>query len=517
MTTRRGFLQAMGLGLAGLSLTPAWGASVGVKAPRNIIFILADDLGWGDVSCYGQTPGLTPFIDTWAKGGVRFTDAHSPASTCTPTRYAILTGEYAWRRPGTGIARGDAAPIIGSERVTFPKLLQQAGMVTGAVGKWHLGMGEGPGKTDWNKPISPNANDIGFDYTFLMAATADRTPCVYVENGQVVNADPNDPIEVNYDRNYPGEPDGVRDRATLKMDWSHGHNQAVVNGIGRIGYMKGGTKARWVDEDMGDVFVEKACTFMETNKEKPFFLYFATNDIHVPRVPHPRFVGSTGMGPRGDATRQFDDCVRRVVEKVRALGLEEETLIVLSSDNGPVLDDGYQDQAVPLAKAKNHKIAGDWRGGKYTPYEGGHRLPFIVSWPGTIPGGATSPALLSLVDLGATFGALVGAPLPKGALPDAFNQAKAMLNPTAPSARESLICQDWQLNIRRGHWKYVVPNPARNSPTPQNNPLNGQLYDLRTDSGERKNIIKEHPEVAKALYAELLQAKAQGYTRPEFQ
>lgn len=513
---RRAFLKAFGLSTVALATglraaeTPA-AIPTPVKRPKNILLILADDLGWGDVSCYGSTKGLTPFIDLYAQLGVRFTDAHSPASTCTPTRYAIMTGEYAWRKPGTHIAPGDSAPLIGNDVITLPKLMKRSGMVTGAVGKWHLGMGEGPGKTNWNKPLSPCANDVGFDYTFLMAATADRTPCVYVENGTVVGLDPDDPIEVNYKENYPGEPDGIKDRATLRMDWHHGHNQAIVNGIGRIGYMKGGQKARWRDEDMADTFVDKACAFMTQHRDEPFFLYFATNDIHVPRVPHERFVGSTPFGPRGDATRQFDDSVRRVIEKLYELGLEKDTLVVITSDNGPMVQDGYMDDAEE--KLGDHKPAGPWRGHKYTPYEGGHRLPFIVVWPGTIPAGHENGALLSLVDLGHTFCALRGVEVPQEALPDSFDQSATFLSPFQPGARTNLIAQDYQLNIREGKWKYIVPQPARNKPTTKNNPLNGQLYDLSTDPAEENNLVNAKPEKAKELFKKILDAVEAGRTR----
>lgn len=512
VTSRRAFLKSLGLGCAALAMGGNLPLPKVSRQPRNILFILADDLGWGDVSCYGTTPNLTPFIDGYAQQGVIFTDAHSPASTCTPTRYAIFTGGYAWRKPGTGIAQGDAALLIDPQSETLPKVMQRSGMVTGAVGKWHLGMGLGPGKTNWNQPISPSANDIGFDYTFLMAATADRTPCVYVENGQVVNHDPKDPIEVNYQRNYPGEPDGVRDRASLKMDWHHGHNQAVVNGIGRIGYMKGGQKARWVDEDMADIFVEKACDFMEANRDKPFFLYLGTNDIHVPRVPHPRFVGATPFGPRGDATRQFDDSVRRVIEKLRALGLEKETLVVISSDNGPMVNDGYKDEAVE--KLGEHRPAAHWRGTKYTPFEGGHRVPFIAVWEGQIIGGQRSDALLSLVDLGHTFAALRGVSLSATAMPDSFDVHEALLDPTKRSPRTAIISQDWYMSYREGDWKYIVPRRAGNAPGAQTNPLNGELYHLTGDASEQKNVIAQYPDKAKELFSALVKAIRDGRTRP---
>lgn len=512
LTSRRSFLKTLGLGCAALAVTGRLPAAPAVPKPRNILFILADDVGWGDMSCYGTTPNLTPFIDSYVKQGVMFTDAHAPAATCTPTRYAIFSGGYAWRKPGTGVAQGDAALLIDPTLETLPKLMQRSGMVTGAVGKWHLGMGPGPGKTDWNKPISPSANDLGFDYTFLMAATADRTPCVYVENGLVVGLDPNDPIYVNYHHNYPGELDGVRDRATLKMDWDYGHNQAVVNRIGRIGYMKGGEKARWVDEDMADIFVEKACAFMEANREKPFFLYLGTNDIHVPRVPHPRFVGSTPFGPRGDATRQFDDSVRRVIEKLRALGLERDTLVVISSDNGPMVNDGYKDDAVE--KLGNHRPAAHWRGTKYTPFEGGHRVPFIAVWEGQIPADKRSNAMISLVDLGHSFATLRGVKPSANALPDSFDVHAALLDPAQPSTRTTIISQDFYMSYREQDWKYIVPRRVGNHPGEQVNPLEGELYHLSEDVSEQKNVIAQHPEKAKALFQSLLKAIRDGRTRP---
>ncbi len=508
---RRSFLKttAAGAFAAGLA-TQGFAAVNAPKKPKNIILILADDVGWGDVSCYGPTPGLTPAVDKLASEGIRFTDAHSPASTCTPTRFALMTGEYGWRKPGRGILAGDAALIIPTDIETLPKLMKKAGCVTGAVGKWHLGIGPGPFKTDWNKEVAPGPREIGFDYSFIMPATGDRTPCVYMENQLVVGLDPDDPIKVNYSGNYPGEPDGVRDRASLKMNWSHGHNQAVVNGIGRIGYMKGGQKARWKDEDMADTFAAKAVSFIERNKNNPFFLYFATHDIHVPRVPHPRFAGTTSMGPRGDAIRQWDWQVEEVVKTIDRLGLAEETLIVVTSDNGPAIDDGYQDQAVKLMGS--HKPAGHWRGGKYVPYEGGHRLPFIARWKGQVKPG-TSDAMISLIDLPSSFAAMKGVPLAPAALPDSLNMAAALLDASAPG-RTELITQDNRLTIRDNEWKYIVPPPQGNAPKVDGNALNGELYALTCDPSEKLNVAKENPERAKAMYDKLLKAVKDGRTRP---
>ena len=510
---RRTFLKTFGLGMAAMA-TQGCGTLAGGAAPRrprNILFILADDVGLGDFSCYGPTPNLTPFIDEYVKGGVKFHRVHTPSSVCTPTRFSIFTGSYAWRTPGTFIAPGDAALLIPQDWTTLPKLMKASGMATGAVGKWHLGMGPGPGKTDWNKPIEPSANTVGFDYTFLMAATADRVPCVYVENGRVVGLDPNDPIEVNYKHNYPGEPDGKRDRTTLRMDWDVGHNMAIVNGIGRIGYMRGGKKAIWKDEDMADVFVEKACAFMERHKDEPFFLYLGTNDIHVPRVPHPRFLGKSGLGVRGDAIVQFDDSVCRVIEKLRALGLEEETLVVITSDNGPVLNDGYKDRAVELNG--NHRPTNGLRGGKFTPFLGGSRVPFIVSWPGVVPGGRESAAHFSLVDLASTFAALRGVTVPEAAFPDSYDLSACLLDPAAESPRQDLICQDPTMSLCTGKWKYILPREARNNPLKVSDPALGQLFDLERDPMEKTNLCKQHPEVAKRCWARLKAAAETGRTR----
>ena len=310
--SRRSFVKAVAIsaGTTAFGYNPLAANAKGKKKP-NVVIIYADDLGYGDVSCYGATEVTTPNIDNLAKQGIRFTNAHSPSATCTPSRYAMLTGEYAWRRKGTGIARGNAPMIIGTDRFTLPGLMQDAGYKTGVVGKWHLGLGDG--NLDWNKEIKLGPRQIGFDYSFLIPATGDRVPCVYTENGKVIGLDQSDPITVSYGKKIGTDPTGKENPELLKMKHSHGHNNTIVNGIGRIGYMTGGNSARWVDEDMADVITEKAVEFIGNNKDEPFFLYFSTHDIHVPRVPHKRFVGKTTMGPRGDAIVQFDWCAGEIM------------------------------------------------------------------------------------------------------------------------------------------------------------------------------------------------------------
>jgi arylsulfatase A-like enzyme len=469
----------------------------------NIVVILADDLGYGDTSGYGATALKTPSIDRIAREGLRFTDAHAPAATCTPSRYALLTGEYAWRRPGTGVLPGDAALIIDPGRTTVPSLLKKAGYATGVVGKWHLGLGA-KGGPDWNGAIAPGANEIGFDYSFLMPATVDRVPTVYVENGRVVNLDPSDPIRVDYDKQVGDWPTGKEHPELLRMKPSHGHDGTIVNGISRIGFMTGGKAALWKDEEMATVFTAHATKFIEEHHAVPFFLYFALHEPHVPRVPNPRFVGKTTMGPRGDAIIEEDWAVSQILATLDRLRLTNNTLVIFTSDNGPVLDDGYQDGA--QERVGTHKPANGFRGGKYSNFEGGTRVPFIVRWPGRVKAGV-SDALLCQVDFLATFAALTKQSLAAPDAPDSENVLDALLG-RSNTGRSVLVEQGSGLAIRQGTWKYIDPsNRAKvnaQTHTELGNDPRPQLYDLRSDPGERTNVAEQNPEKTKEL-ADVLQ------------
>jgi len=476
------------------------------QARPNIVFIYADDLGYGDVSAYGATSIRTPNIDALAAQGLRFTDAHAPAATCTPSRYALLTGEYAWRRKGTGVLPGDASAIIEPGRPTLPSVLRQAGYATGVVGKWHLGLGAG--NLDWNGDIGPGPLDIGFDYSFLIPATGDRVPCVFVENRRVVGLDPADPIEVKYGAPVGGEPTGKANPELLTMVPSHGHDQTIVNGISRIGYMTGGKAARWKDEDIADTITTKAVSFIERHKDRPFFLYFATHDIHVPRVPHARFAGKSTMGPRGDVILQFDWSVGEIVKALDRLKLADNTLIIVTSDNGPVVDDGYRDQAEE--KLGTHRPAGPLRGGKYSAFEGGTRVPFLVRWPRRVKAGV-SAALVSQVDMFASLASLTGGAVPAGAAPDSVDSLKALLGESA-EGRAFVVEQAGPLSLIVGNWKYIEPRKGQAidayTRTELGNDPDPQLYDRTVDIGERRNQAAEQPERVKEMAAKLAAIRA---------
>jgi len=510
--SRRTFMKSLGLAAA-VAVVPIKIRAVDTKCP-NIVVIYADDLGYGDVSCYGATKIKTPNIDKLASQGLRFTNAHSPSATCTPSRYAMLTGEYAWRQKGTGIARGDARMIIQPGRTTLPLVMQKAGYTTGAIGKWHLGLGSHGRELDWNAEITPGPLDIGFDYCFLIPATGDRVPCVYVENRRVVGLDPDDPIQVSFNKPVGDEPTGKDHPELLKMHPSHGHNQTIINGISRIGYMSGGKAARWVDEDMADVITSKAKDFIENNKDRPFFLYFSTHDIHVPRVPHSRFAGKSGLGPRGDVILQLDWCTGEILKTLDHLNLTENTMVIFTSDNGPVVDDGYKDQAVE--NLSGHKPAGPLRGGKYSAFDAGTRVPFIVCWPGRVKA-HVSEALVCQIDLMASLAALNGQKLTRDEAPDSFNVLSALLG-KAPMGRDHLVEHAGVLSLIKGDWKYIEPGMGprmnRNVNIELGNDREPQLYNLRSDIGERHNVASEHPELVRELAALLKKIREDGHTRP---
>jgi arylsulfatase A-like enzyme len=478
------------------------GLTAHAQQKPNIVLIYADDLGYGDLSCYGATKVKTPNIDRVAAEGLRFTNAHATSATCTPSRYSLLTGQYAWRKTGTGIAPGDAALLIPTNRVTLPGMLQRAGYQTGVVGKWHLGLGP-KGGPDWNGDIKPGPLEIGFNYSFLLPATGDRVPCVYVENHRIVGLDPNDPVQVSYKNPIGTEPTGKANPELLKMMFSHGHDQTIINGVSRIGYMSGAKSARWVDEEMADVLTGKVNQFIETNQKKPFFVYFSTHDIHVPRMPHSRFVGKSGMGPRGDAILQLDYCVGEVMKTLARLGLKDQTMVIISSDNGPVVDDGYQDEAV--AKLGGHTPAGPLRGGKYSAFDAGTRVPFIVRWPGRVKAG-TSEAILSQVDLLASLAVLTGQKVGAGEATDSFNTLNTLLGKDQ-KGRDYVIehALNNTLSIRKGNWKYIEPShsPAvqKNTNTELGNDPQPQLYNLKTDQGETKNVAGQNPQVVAEMAA----------------
>lgn len=456
----------------------------------NIVFILADDLGYGDLGCYGAIGVETPNVDALASQGVRCTDAHAVASTSTPSRYALLTGQYPWRKAGTDVAAGNAKMIISPDQFTIADMLKSRGYSTAAVGKWHLGLGSETGKQDWNGTLDEDLSDIGFDYHYIMAATSDRVPCVFIEDGKVVNHDPDHPIEVSYKANFVGEPTG-RDNPELvyNLRSSHGHDMSIVNGIGRIGYMKGGGRALWKDETIADSLTAHAVKFIEENADKPFFLYFATNDVHVPRFPAERFRGASTMGLRGDAIAQFDWSVGEILKTLERLGLEKNTIVVLTSDNGPVLDDGYQDQAEELVG--DHKPSGPWRGGKYSAYEGGTMVPMIIRWPGHVEAGSEEGRIISQIDGFRTLADLLGAEIPSDAAPDSRNYKNAEY--------VMEMSNDHTLSVRDKEWKYISPSngPEMIQWGPKietgYRPYD-QLFSRQTDLGETVNVAAKNPE-----------------------
>ena len=488
-----------------LAAAPALLRAADAEKP-NIVVIIADDLGYGDVSCNGSSAVKTPNIDRLAAEGLRHTSGYCSASTCTPTRYSLLTGTYAFRTKGTGIAPPNGPAIITPGTETVASLLKKAGYATAAIGKWHLGLGVD--KPDWNGDLKPGPLEIGFDHCLLLPTTNDRVPQVFVEDHRVRNLDPADPLWVGDEPPSPGHPTGITHRHTLTMDWSHGHNNTIHNGIGRIGFYTGGMKARFRDQDLADEWVRAADKWIDANQKRPFFLYLASHDIHCPRTPHERFVGKSGMGPRGDAIVDFDWQVGELMKSLESRGLAENTLVVICSDNGPVLDDGYQDQAVE--RLGSHQPSGVYRGGKYSVYEGGTRTPFITYWKGHIQPGV-SDQVVCTIDFAASFAALAGQAIPDAnACRDSFNVLDALLGKPGAKGRDHLVQQDnggQSLGFREGDWK-LVRHGGRNKKGGGD-----QLFDLAKDPGEKTNVSAGHPDVLARMQARLEKIIADGRTR----
>lgn len=491
----------------------ATGAVTANSAKPNLVIFYIDDLGYGDVGAYGAKGVATPNIDKLANNGFKLTDAHSSAATCTPSRYSLLTGEHGFRS-NASILPGDAPALIRPGKATLPAMLKKAGYATAVVGKWHLGLGDG--NVDWNTDVSPGPLDIGFDYSFLLPATGDRVPTVYLENRNVVNLDSSDPIEVSYKEKVGDRPTRKERPDLARVVADEQHSDTIINGVSRIGTMGGGESALWVDEEFPDVFTDKAVSFIRQNKDKPFFLFHSYHDIHVPRLPHPRFQGKSAMGPRGDAIVQMDWMTGQVVNELEKLGIADNTIIVFTSDNGPVLTDGYDDMAIEMLG--EHKPAGPFRGGKYSAFEAGTRVPTIIYWPNTIEP-QESDELFSQMDIYASIAKLVGVELGQGEAMDSVENLDFMLG-KAPSKRKALIAEAVgnRLSLRIDEMKYIKPVKRENeAPFLVRKNIEGgfstspQLYDLNKDIGERNNIAAEHPEQVTMMEQRLQQIVKEGY------
>ncbi|MFO1450988.1 MAG: arylsulfatase [Opitutaceae bacterium] len=502
--------RALGVGLAATLSVVAQDAPR--TRPPNIVVIIADDLGFGDLGCYGATRIRTPHLDRLASQGVRFTQGYAPSSTCTPTRYSIMTGEYAWRVTGrrTGILDGDAPLCIAPGQVTLPALLSGAGYRTGVVGKWHLGLGDGAAPVDFNREIKPGPLEIGFDYCHIIPATVDRVPSVWIENHRVVGLDPADPIEVSYQRDFRAEPNGIDRPDLLRQGADRQHSGTIIHGISRIGYMRGGTSARFKDEELATTVVQKSTAFIEANQNQPFFLYVGLFEPHVPRVAEPPFVRTSQTGVRGDVIQQLDWATGEILKALERLKLVENTLVIFTSDNGPVLFDGYSDGSVE--DSQGHAPAGALRGTKYQVYEGSCRVPLIARWPGRLAP-RVSDQLFSLVDLPATLAALGGAALPPGSAPDSLDLSAVLLGQTRQNLRDHTVLHGMSntLALRQGDWKFIPGNASKpvsgvgsganpsDARFAKNRVVAPLLYNLATDPGETNNVIALHPEKAAEL------------------
>jgi arylsulfatase A-like enzyme len=474
----------------------------------NIVVIFADDVGYGDLSCYGAEHVQTPNIDRLASQGRRFTDAHSASAVCTPSRYALITGRYPLRHGNLWAPVFLKVPlVVSADRLTIADVAKEAGYSTACIGKWHLGFGNQE-PTDWNKALKPGPLELGFDYYFGMPVVNSHPPFVYVENHHVVGLTKEDPFVYG------------KEAKTRVFD--------EKMGIDQIGGAEA-AHALYDDEKVAMTLTGKAVDWIDKNKDSPFFLYFATTNIHHPFTPAPRFKGTSRAGRYGDFIHELDWIVGQVMEALERSGIANRTLVIFTSDNGGMLNRGGQ-----AAWKAGHRLNGDLLGFKFDAWEGGHRVPFIVRWPGKVEAGSASNSLISNVDLLATVAALLGRKLGPDEGPDSFSLLPVMTGSADTQVRDHLLLapfRETHLALRQGDWIYIgaqghggfsqesvgdhgFGGPAAHLFTKHVNSdiENGkikpgapeaQLYNLREDPTQEVNVIRRHPNVADAMRAEM--------------
>lgn len=448
----------------------------------NLVYILADDLGVGDPTCYNaksKTP--TPALDRLASQGVRFTDAHSPSSVCTPTRYGILTGRYCWRTSmKKGVLNGYSPSLLEPGRMTVASMLKAKGYETAGMGKWHLGLG-GEAKTDYAKPLTPGPLQAGFDSWFGIPASLDMDPYVYFENDHVVELP-------------TGSTAGIREQRGI--------------------YWRAGAAApTFKHEEVLPKITERAVEFLGKKKgqTKPFFLYLALTAPHTPWLPAEKFKGKSGAGPYGDFVTMVDDAAGQVLTALEKSGQAENTLLIMTSDNGA--------HWLPEEIAKwDHRANDEWRGQKADIWDAGHRIPFFARWPGKIQPGTVCGETICLTDLMATMAEVTGTKLGNDAGEDSFSIVPALLR--GARVRETIVhhSNGGHFAIRKGKWKLHLGRgsggfslPVEYEPKP-GEPA-GELFNLETDPGEKNNLYAERPDVVKELTALLEKFQKDGRSR----
>lgn len=477
-------LRPFGVGLAiGLATL---GTLIAPERLPNIVYVLADDLGWGDLGCYNRESQIpTPNADHLASQGMRFTDMHSGSAVCTPTRYGILTGRYCWRTTlRRGVLWGSSPNLIEPNRMTVASMLRSRGYHTAAIGKWHLGLGDRE-KSDYRQRLHPSPNDHGFDYFFGIPASLDMDPYLYIENDRAVEQ----PTSRTEGRNSP-----------RGIFWRAG---AIAPSFKLEEVLPRITKKAV------DLIRERAA-----KPEQPFFLYLALTGPHTPWLPTDPFRGRSKAGDYGDFVAQVDDALGQILRALEQTNLAANTLLIFTSDNGA--------HWTPQDKARfPHRANARWRGMKADIWEAGHRIPFIARWPGKIPSGATSDELGCLTDLMATVAQVVGVTLPNNAGEDSYSLLPALLGKKGKPIREAVVHHsgDGMFAIRRGEWKLILgqgsggfsePRPV----APKPGEPEGQLYNLSKDPAEADDLYRKHPETVSRLTALLEKYQQQGRSRP---